>query len=57
MIARKRKTPTPCRSHDHLAYAALSKLWEIVKRGELEKVQIITMNFGSFKEYDMKTAF
>ena len=33
------------------------KLWEIVKSGELGKVQIITMNFGSFKEYDMKNRF
>ena len=33
------------------------KLWEIVKNGELGKVQIITMNFGSFKEYDMNNRF
>lgn len=33
------------------------KLWEIVKSGELGKVQIITMNFGSFKEYDMSNRF
>ena len=33
------------------------KLWEIVKSGELGKVQIITINFGSFKEYDMKNRF
>ena len=33
------------------------KLWNIVKEGALGKVQIITMNFGSFKEYDMKNRF
>ena len=33
------------------------KLWNIVKEGALGKVQIITMNFGSFKEYNMKNRF
>lgn len=33
------------------------KLWETVKSGELGKVQIITMNFGSFKEYNMSNRF
>lgn len=33
------------------------KLWEIVESGELGKVQMITVNFGSFKEYDMKNRF
>lgn len=33
------------------------KLWDIVERGELGRVQIITVNFGSFKEYDMKNRF
>ena len=33
------------------------KLWDIVKSGELGKVQMITMNFGSFKEYDMSNRF
>ena len=33
------------------------KLWEIVKSGQLGKVQLITVNFGSFKEYDMKNRF
>ena len=33
------------------------KLWEIVESGELGKVQIITMNFGSFKEYNMSNRF
>ncbi|MGN0484495.1 MAG: Gfo/Idh/MocA family protein [Lachnospiraceae bacterium] len=33
------------------------ELWRIVKSGELGKVQMITMNFGSFKEYDMKNRF
>ena len=33
------------------------KLWQIIKDGELGKVQIITMNFGSFKEYNMKNRF
>ena len=33
------------------------KLQDIVQNGELGKVQIITMNFGSFKEYDMNNRF
>lgn len=33
------------------------KLWQIIESGELGKVQIITMNFGSFKEYDMNNRF
>lgn len=33
------------------------KLWNIVKSGALGKVQLITMNFGSFKEYDMSNRF
>ena len=33
------------------------KLWKIVQDGQLGKVQIITMNFGSFKEYDMSNRF
>ena len=33
------------------------ELWKIVQSGELGKVQIITMNFGSFKEYNMKNRF
>ena len=33
------------------------KLWNIIKDGTLGKVQIITMNFGSFKEYDMTNRF
>ncbi len=33
------------------------QLWEIVGSGELGKVQMITMNFGSFKEYDMSNRF
>lgn len=33
------------------------ELWEIVKNGQLGKVQMITMNFGSFKEYDMNNRF
>ena len=33
------------------------KLWDIVNSGELGKVQMITMNFGSFKEYDMSNRF
>lgn len=33
------------------------KLWEIVESGQLGKVQIITMNFGSFKEYNMSNRF
>ena len=33
------------------------KLWQIVESGELGKVQMITVNFGSFKEYNMKNRF
>ncbi len=33
------------------------KLWEIVQSGQLGKVQMITINFGSFKEYNMKNRF
>lgn len=33
------------------------KLWEIVQSGQLGKVQIITMNLGSFKEYNMSNRF
>ncbi len=33
------------------------KLRDIVRSGELGKVQMITMNFGSFKEYDMSNRF
>ena len=33
------------------------KLWQIVESGELGKVQLITMNFGSFKEYNMENRF
>lgn len=33
------------------------KLWGIIERGELGKVQLITVNFGIFKEYDMNNRF
>lgn len=33
------------------------KLWEIVESGRIGKPQMITMNFGSFKEYDMSNRF
>ena len=33
------------------------ELWGIVERGELGKVQMITMNFSSFKEYNMQNRF
>lgn len=33
------------------------KLREILDSGKLGKVNLITMNFGSFKEYDMKNRF
>lgn len=33
------------------------KLWSMVGEGELGKVQMITMNFGCFKEYDMTNRF
>ncbi|MBO4288983.1 MAG: Gfo/Idh/MocA family oxidoreductase [Lachnospiraceae bacterium] len=33
------------------------KLREIVESGEYGKVQMITLNFGSFKEYDMSNRF
>ena len=33
------------------------KLWEIVEKGELGKVQLLQLNFGSFKDYDMNNRF
>lgn len=33
------------------------KLWKLVEDGQLGKVQMIQLNFGSFKEYDMKNRF
>ena len=33
------------------------KLWQIIASGRLGKVQMITMNFGSFKKYDMTNRF
>lgn len=33
------------------------KLWEIVESGKIGKVQMITMNFGSYKEYNMNNRF
>ena len=33
------------------------KLWSIVQSGELGRVQMITVNFGSFKEYNMENRF
>lgn len=33
------------------------KLREIIDSGKLGKVNLITMNFGSFKEYDMSNRF
>ena len=33
------------------------KLWEMVAEDKLGKVQMITMNFGSFKDYDMSNRF
>ena len=33
------------------------ELWEIVSSGELGKVQMIQLNFGSYKEYDMNNRF
>lgn len=32
-------------------------LWRMVDAGDFGKVQIITLNFGSFKEYDMRNRF
>ena len=32
-------------------------LWRMIERGDFGKVQIITANFGSFKEYDMTNRF
>ena len=32
-------------------------LWKLVRSGQIGKVQMITMNFGSFKEYDMSNRF
>ena len=33
------------------------KLWQIVKSGQIGRPQMITMNFGSFKDYDMNNRF
>jgi len=33
------------------------KLWQMVVAGQLGKVQMITLNFGSFKDYDMTNRF
>lgn len=33
------------------------ELWKIIESGELGKVQMITVNFGSFKDYDMNNRF
>jgi len=33
------------------------QLWEVVHSGKLGKVQMITLNFGSFKKYDMTNRF
>lgn len=33
------------------------KLWEIVKSGRIGKPQMITVNFGSYKEYNMNNRF
>jgi len=33
------------------------ELWSIVQSGELGRVQMITVNFGSFKEYNMANRF
>lgn len=32
-------------------------LWQRIERGDFGKVQILTLNFGSFKEYDMRNRF
>ena len=33
------------------------KLWQIVESGQIGRPQMITMNFGSFKEYNMNNRF
>lgn len=33
------------------------KLWDMIRGGEFGKVQMITVNFGSFKEYNMENRF
>lgn len=33
------------------------KIWKLIEDRDLGKVQMITMNFGSFKEYDMNNRF
>ncbi len=33
------------------------ELWSIVRSGQLGRVQMITMNFGSYKEYNMENRF
>ena len=33
------------------------QLWEMIHNNEFGKVQMITVNFGSFKDYDMTNRF
>ena len=33
------------------------KLWALIESGEMGKVQMMTVNFGSFKDYDMTNRF
>ena len=33
------------------------KLWQIAQSGQLGKIQLIQLNFGSFKDYDMSNRF
>ena len=40
-----------------LSQAMIKRLHEILKSGTLGRVNLITMNFGSFKEYNMKNRF
>ena len=46
-----------CRGHDHFHMPVYKKLKEILESGKLGKVNPITMNFGSFKEYNMENRF
>ena len=47
-----------CRSHDHFSICRYYKeLKKILESGKLGKVNLITMNFGSFKEYNMENRF
>ena len=40
-----------------IIYLTTPQLWEMIHNNEFGKVQMITVNFGSFKDYDMTNRF